>query len=483
MTRTATSLLGAAASLSWGAAAALMISLSRAPASADFLLPRRAAYWWFEGFIRAQQTPGLRAAYSWAALLLAGAGLAAWLAALAVELAAWEPAARTLRRFVICAGAVIGVAWAGRWALSLFLEIMSGAWFPPESLDWREPALAFLAAHHAAWGVFGASLAFCRAAGTAAAGASRELLGRFFGRLILLILPAAILAAVGGSRWDLGKTSLAEAGRSPEVRRIGAQFQIAVQEDGAAPAFRPRVLRSGGPGAAVYSPRGMAALVELAESRSLFARQARRELYQSCALSLDPEGLRNALVSGHDQGDPLARLLLLRNLARAPARPENLAALQAMADLEAWRIGPAASLLMADALDHFGDDRAAALLRSSAGRGAIPPGLLAGLEDAAPGPSKGVVRGSFRGRMPRKAALFIRDPGPDGYVLDPAGLVAAAVPDAKGRFEFRGLPDGDYFLVLSPAPEVRLSRVSGAPGDIRLGEGRRLVELKPIELK
>ena len=396
-----------------------MISLSRAPASADFLLPRRAAYWWFEGFIRAQQTPGLRSAISWAALLLAGAGLAAWIAALARELAAWDPAARTLRRFLLCAAAVLGTAWAGRWALSLFLEISSSAWFPPESLDWREPALAFLAANHAAWGVFGASTVFCRAAGAARTEDSRGMLRRFFSRLVILVLPASLLCAIGVFRDDLGKNNL----------------------------------------------------------------EARRRLYRSLTLELEPTGLREALASGLDRGDPLARLLLLRNLSRAPASPENLAALRPLADPLRWRIGPAASMLLAEASGHFGDAPGAAALRSSAGRGGIPPGLLAGLEDRAPGPAAGVGRGAFRGIAPRRAALFVREPGPDGDAIDPAGLVAAAAPNAKGRFEFKGLPDGDYFLALSPPSGGIPERAVGAPGDIRLKEGRRRVELKPIEVR
>lgn len=460
-----------------------MVSLSRAPASADFILPRRAAYWWFEGFIHAQQAPGLRAAYSWAALLLAGAGLLGWLAALVSELAGWEPAARTLRRFLICAAAVLGAAWAGRWALSLYLDILRNVWFPPESLDWREPALAFLAASHAVWGVFGSSLAFCRAAGTLDHESSAEQLGRFLGRGGALLLPAALLWLAAEFRWDYSKKNLLEAGGSADMVPLETVFQVAVEDEAGNPAFQSRVIRTVEPGAAVASPRGMAALTEVARSRGVYALRALRALYQAYTLELDPEGLRNSLGLGHLREDPVARLLLLRNLSSAPAQDAAGRNMEFLADPVHWRFGPAAAALLAEAFGHAGRPDHAAYWRSQGRGGMIPPGLLAGVGETGVRRADGLVRGTFRGPRPRKAALFIREPGPDGYVIDPAGLVTAAVPDSKGKFEFHGLAEGDYFLVLSPPPGVSISRWTGAPGDIRIRERRRRIELKAIELK
>ena len=340
-----------------------MISLSRAPASADFLLPRRAAYWWFEGFIRAQQTPGLRSAISWAALLLAGAGLAAWIAALARELAAWDPAARTLRRFLLCAAAVLGTAWAGRWALSLFLEISSSAWFPPESLDWREPALAFLAANHAAW----------KSSGIHGFAGPRERRGprlkgnaeAFFSRLVILVLPASLLCAIGVFRDDLGKNNLGRGGGC-----------IVPTLDWSRRAAR-------GPG------------------------------------------------FGPDRGDPLARLLLLRNLSRAPASPENLAAPAAGRSLR-WRIGPAAL----DALAGLGAFRRRWGRRAELRRPGIRPAYW---PPRGPGPpAAGVVRAPFAGL--RGGPRCCREPGPAATPSTRPAWWPRPLPTPRGALSSKACP-------------------------------------------
>ena len=124
---------------------------------------------------------------------------------------------------------------------------------------------------------------------------------------------------------------------------------------------------------------------------------------------------------------------------------------------------------------HFGDAGAAAL--SSAGRGIRP----AYWPPRGPGPA----RAASCGRLSRDCAegrAVVESRAPTA-TIDPAGLVAAAAPNAKGRFEFKGLPDGDYFLALSPPSGGIPERAVGAPGDIRLKEGRRLVALKPIEVR
>ena len=94
-----------------------------------------------------------------------------------------------------------------------------------------------------------------------------------------------------------------------------------------------------------------------------------------------------------------------------------------------------------------------------------------------------VAAGDASDGRPLKVALY-RKPDPAApYLLDAAGLVASAEPDAKGRFSFSGLAAGRYYLALAFAvPEGEL-RVAGHRGDLTLDARRPALDLPPLTVK
>lgn len=150
------------------------------------------------------------------------------------------------------------------------------------------------------------------------------------------------------------------------------------------------------------------------------------------------------------------------------------AALLGAAALSAARI--------ARAYAHLGE---AASARAWAAKAAIPAGLL-GL-DGGGALKPGRVAGTMKGLPTLRAALYRRPDAVAPYLLDASGFVAAADPDAKGRFAFEGLPAGRYYLAFAfPADPEGLRGdvvVSGHRGDIILDARRRAVDLPAIVLR
>lgn len=68
----------------------------------------------------------------------------------------------------------------------------------------------------------------------------------------------------------------------------------------------------------------------------------------------------------------------------------------------------------------------------------------------------------------------------------PTWLVDSTIPDAQGRFVFKGLPAGDYFLAFSvDLPEgvqAHALNLKGEIGDIRLSERHPRIELPSLHI-
>ena len=120
---------------------------------------------------------------------------------------------------------------------------------------------------------------------------------------------------------------------------------------------------------------------------------ALRHVVWGRALLGDADGMRKAAFESLLAGDPLAGLMLLENLRRAPVSPANLALLDSLSDEARWRVGPHAAVALAAAFARFGKpDKAAYWLgRASQGASAIPAGLL-GWPAAAGAPEKELRR-------------------------------------------------------------------------------------------
>lgn len=474
-----------------GLAVSLLLVLSRLPASDDFILPRRPGFALFQAAIRASSSPQGHRAFSWAALLLlAAAGLALlWRLARGAR-SSW-PALRAMGPWALagrgglCLVGLLGLAAAARFASALALDLIQNAWFPPESVDPLETFATWAA-------VFFPADVFLRSGGAllgwgAARGGQAMVLAKVTaGLAAVLLVPTAALYAWGAAAYDIRRRSLAEAAGIEEGAR-GFRTVVILTEKGGRPANEVHAIELGIPGRSEYSPASLlAAQSYVARPRTVFTRPALRYLYGGYTLQMSPEALRLALFLGHLSDDVLARVLLLDSLAVAPPGAGKALYLGAIADEASYRIGPKGAARIALAYAHLGvRDRAAYWRkRASEGEGGIPAGLLELPEGGSLDP--GLIRGSVRGAKKVRVGLYSRRDPSMPYALGPAQLVDAAATDAKGRFEFKGLAAGDYFLALAvdsakPADEKKV-RVRGNKGDIRLSPKRPKVELPPIEL-
>jgi hypothetical protein len=98
----------------------------------------------------------------------------------------------------------------------------------------------------------------------------------------------------------------------------------------------------------------------------------------------------------------------------------------------------------------------------------------------------GRISGTLRAASPARVALYLKPDPAAPYLLDAAGFVAAAAPDARGRFSFSGLTAGRYYLAVAfPAgdgPRGEIS-VSGSRGDLILDARRPSLDLPPLTIK
>lgn len=446
MTKTGTDARKALApALGAGTALSAMLFASRLPATLDFILPRRAGWALFSFAHEALSRPGPRRAFTAAVslLLLGAVARFAWLAVAAVRGRKWTPALFLTRGLVLAL-----IVLLLRWSFSVWFEVAQKVWFPFGSMDPLEPLANLL------FGSLTVYVAMTAALSCLSSGPSP---------LRVLLSWAGVNASASFLAFSV-YGAWAPAAAHVESRRL---FVVLTEEEGR-------------PGQAAYdlpiapAPRPPAGAGRLESLRALYERQAKL---------MDPAGLRSALMLGVKHHDDLARALLLEHLAAAPPSPEALGALGALADETAHRIGAMGASRIALAYAHLGDAAQASVW---AKRGeAAPRGIPAGLLDLSGGGAlePGRISGRLEGRRPLKVALY-RKPDPAApYLLDAAGLVASAEPDAKGRFSFSGLAAGRYYLAFAFAvPEGEL-RVTGHRGDLTLDARRTALELPRLTVK
>jgi len=141
-------------------------------------------------------------------------------------------------------------------------------------------------------------------------------------------------------------------------------------------------------------------------------------------------------------------------------------------------VGPLAAAELARAYRHQGD---AAAAKAWAEKSGVAPGLML-REDEAP-LKKSRVSGTVKAPGPVKLALYRRADPDAPYLLDASGLVAAAEPDAKGRFSFTGLTAGRYYLAFAlPSDDRGEIEVSGNRGDLILDAKRPTFSVPPLIL-
>lgn len=441
------------------AALSLMLFASRLPPGPGFLLPRRGGYALYRAAWALFAAPGGRALFS--ALVAALLAVAAGSIAVALNRAL---KARP-RRWSGWTGLAAGPAFAAFLAWRLVgrvLDLAQLVWFPYGGMDAREAPASFIL--------------FALVFGAAAFAAVSWVAGR---RRAATLAAAALVAA------DLS------AGLFAASHGVGRRLDEPV----AAGKTLFVVLTEGekGPGQATYAlppdvfsgpdrrPALRAAAVRTGDARAL---PALRELYEEETKRWDLSGLRTALLTGVARRDLLAVSVLLAHLRSAAPSAEALAALGAVADEDSWRVGPAGAAAVSRAYARLGDAAAAARWAEKAGGTAgIAPGLFAGATGGALRPGR--VRGTLRASGPARVALYMKTDPWAPYLLDAGGFVAAAEPDARGRFAFAGLPAGRYYLAVAvPDGDGRRGEVSvtGSRGDIVLDARRPALDLPPLSV-
>jgi hypothetical protein len=427
-----------------------MLFASRLPLGEEFLLPRRGGFALYRAAWALFSTTFGRAAFSVVVLLV----LLASAASLAVAL--WRAGPRRLSALP---GPLFALALSAR-LVSHELDLIQLVWFPYASMDAREPLAAFALA----------ALAFV----PAAAAARDWVAGRR--RRATMIFLALVVLDVGGTLFAAAKG----VGRALPPRPEGRTSYVVLTETEKGPDRDVYVLPPD-----VFAGRdARPELLELASGpRDARTLPALRALYEDETMRWDADGLRRALLLGVGRGDVLAVSVLLARSAAVPPSPEARAALGALADESRWRVGPVGAAELSRAYAHLGDAAAAASWAARA-EGGIAPGLLASAPSGALKPGR--ISGTLRGPRPARVALYLKADPAAPYLLDAAGFIASAAPDAKGRFSFSGLAAGRYYLAVAfPAgdgPRGEIS-VSGSRGDLVLDARRPSLDLPPLTIK
>lgn len=458
MTRTATDArIAAFPALGAGAALSAMLFASRLPVTLDFILPRRAGWAMFILGFEVLSRPRPRSLFAGLVtlLLIGSLGRFAYSVAGVVRGRAWS-----LRDFLSRGFSVALVVLLTRWSFAVWFEVSQKAWFPFGSLSALEPFANLLICSLIAFGAMSATLAHLSPH-------RPSRLGGFLPWTAANALAAVLAFSLYGA-WSF----------SPAFENDRRLFVVLTEEEGRA-------------GQVAYDlpvpPIGVLDKEERGLVKAGVRRlEALRALYEGRSKFMDPDGLRRALMLGVKYNDDLARTLLLEHLSIAPPSPEALGALGALADETAHRIGPMGASRIALAYARLGDAAQASVWARRGAEG--PRGVPAGLLDLSGGGGlkPGRISGSLKGLKPLRIALYRRTAPEAPYLLDAAGLVASTESDANGRFSFRGLPAGRYYLALAfPAGERPRGeiRVSGHRGDLSLDDRRTFLDLPPLTVK
>lgn len=432
-----------------GAALSAMLFASRLPVTLDFILPRRAGWPLFALAHEILSRSGPRQAFSVIVTLALLGALAqfGWRTRIAVRGRAW-----TIRQFLTSGFLLAFIVLLLRWSFGIWLEVSQKVWFPFGALNVLEPIANLIFCSGIVWCAMVASFACLSQRPSAQS------------RIMLLWAAANAVAAIFSF-------SVYGAWSAPSARASHRRLFVVLTEE------------EGRPAQAAYD---LPVAVETRLMDGVYRLKSLRELYEVQAKLMDPSGLRNVLMLGVKHNDDLARSLLLEHLSVAPPSPEALGALGALADETVHRIGAIGASRIALAYAHLGDAAQAALWarRGSVGARGIPVGLLDLSGGGALKPGR--ISGRVDGLKPLTVGLYRKSNPAAPYLLDAAGLVASVEADSKGRFSFRGLTAGRYYLALAyiQAESRRTeTRVSGHLGDIVLSARKPSLDLPPLMVK
>lgn len=433
---------------------AVSVFITDLPPGAEFILPRRHGFWLFK---------------------------AAWLMLQKSWVSAWIGLALPI---VMLGGAVVGV-----WAIWRYRPKFTG--WTPTLTAWAGPLVAILAATL----VVVSEMAWIRLSLFPFASMNAWELPVSF----LVFGATIVLAVLGAKNWLSGEHSRA-LWQGGAVLAVGAGLWLFLHAHG----IGAQLPMASAPGNTTYfvfterkeggvevrrvdrqfdvfaGPDSEAPLRAIAQDPSdLRAVTACRVLADLALRRMDPASLRDALLMGSARGDLLSRALLLAHLNAAIPSPEAISALGALADEDAFRVGPMGALSLSRAYTHLDVKDKAQLWAGKVGDG-VPPGMLTSAAGGALHPGK--ISGQLKGVSRARVGLYTRPSADAPYYLDAGALVASADTGADGKFSFAGLPAGRYYLAVAVGNLAPMSNLNlgGVKGDIVLDAKHASVALSAI---
>lgn len=425
---------------------------------------------------------------------LAVLGAALWgVGALAGGFDSWRPAALGRRELLKAAargagaGAALGVVGASAARLLFIGEALSKLGFSTTGfvLVWGAGPLLALTGAFLTWLPLGAADWDAR-----------------WRRGVLAVTALAWLAPVGGAElvlraaYDFGRTGLADAAGLERAEAAETLSVVVLAEPDGGPGVQRREEKMLAEGFAV-TRQGLSAVrryLELQGYRTVFLREALAYLRKGWLLMWEPEMHMDAAIMRLGPRFPPDYDAFLKAVLVAPATPENYERLENIA--RAAHKARSASVRRAgrlyqglsDAYARFGDLEGSNFWLKRI-RGLWPlyeeDVNVDPVEDRHDGVVSGTVLYNGRPASQVQVGLFMQVSTASAPSAR-EGLVASTWPDESGRFAFRELTPGRYYLALRADPillgDPRLD-VMFSPGSFRLSGGRMEWELMPIRLE
>lgn len=318
----------------------------------------------------------------------------------------------------------------------------------------------------------------------------------FAGVLIAWLVPVGSAELVLRAAWDFGRPGLAEAAGLDRAAVPEKLSVLILAETDGGPGVQRREETMSAQGLAV-TRQGLAAVrryLELQRYKTIYLRDALAYMRKGWALMWEPELHMDAAVVRLGPRFPPDYDAFLKAILVAPATPENYERLENLARSADKARSPSVKQAgklyqgLSDAYARFGDLEGSNFWLKRI-RGLWPLYDEDVNVDPVEDRHDGVVSGSvlFNGRPASQVqvGLFMQV---STSVAPSAreGLVASTWPDESGRFSFKDLTPGRYYLALRSDPillgDSRME-VLFSPGSFKLGSSRMDWELMPLRIE
>ena len=320
--------------------------------------------------------------------------------------------------------------------------------------------------------------------------------GAYAALLLLWLIPVGTTELVLRAAWDYGRAGLAEAAGLERAEAAEKLAVLVLAEPDGGPGLQRREEVMTAEGYAV-TRQGLAAVrryLELQRYQTVFLRPALAYLRKGWALMWEPERHMDAAIVRLGPRFPPDYDAFLKAVLVAPATPENYERLENVARAADKARSPSVKQAgrlyqgLSDAYARFGDLEGSNFWLKRI-RGLWPlyeeDVNVDPVEDRHDGVVSGTVLFNGRPASQIQVGLFMQVSTASAPSAR-EGLVASTWPDESGRFAFRDLTAGRYYLALRSDPillgDPRLE-VLFSPGTFRLSASRMDWELMPLRVE